>query len=85
VSDGFPKTNELRLPTGVLHQNDLGSIRTNDILGVAKKKGEACSEEHENNEGNVSAVSDCAVGCDVDILSKGNLAGKKVRIGFWKA
>lgn len=74
VSNGLPKTNELGLPTWVFHQNDLGSIGADNIIGVAEKQGEACPEEHKNDEGNVSAVPNCFVFFDMDVLPDGDLS-----------
>jgi len=76
VSQSLPKADELRLPAGMLHQNNLGSIRTDDILGVAQKKGNACSEKHKDNEGNVGTIANVLVLPDMDILSKRNLAAR---------
>jgi hypothetical protein len=82
VSQGLPKTDELGLPAGMLHQNNLGSIGADDILGVAEKKGDACSEEHEDNEGNVGTIANVLICRDMDILSERDLA-ERVRMLFY--
>jgi hypothetical protein len=72
-SDSLPKSNKLRLPARVLHQNDASSVRSDNIAGITKTEGEAGTAEHEDNEGNVGTISDCAVRFDMDVLSKWDL------------
>jgi hypothetical protein len=71
--DGLPQTVDLGPPAGALHQNDAGAILTDDLVGIANEQGQAGTEEHEHNEGDVGAVTDGAVGLDVDVLSEGDL------------
>ena len=70
---GLPKSSNLGLPTGVLHQDNAASVGSDDIFGIAKAEGETGAAEHEDDEGNVSTISDRAVCPDIDVLAKWNL------------
>lgn len=80
--DGLPQTVDLGPPAGALHQDDAGAILTDDLVGVANEQGQAGTEEHEHDEGNVGAIADGAVGLDVDVLSEGNLKRQNVSLGL---
>ena len=67
--NGLVKSDKLGLPAGILHQNDSGSVRSDNIASVTKKQGEDSSAEHEHDESNVGSISDGLVGLYVDVLS----------------
>ena len=71
--DGVPQADDFGLPARVLHQDNLGAIRTNDLVGIANEEGQAGADEHENDERDVGAITDVAVGLDVDVLSERDL------------
>lgn len=73
LEEGLPETDELGLPGGVLHENDLGAVLTDDLVGVDEENTEDETDEHENDEGGVGTVSD-GTGSPVDVLSEGDLA-----------
>ena len=72
-ADSLPQTDELRLPAGILHEDDARAIRSNDVRRVAEHKGENCAEQHEDDEGNISPITHGLVGGHVDVLAKRNL------------
>jgi hypothetical protein len=73
VSQGLPKTIDLGLPSGILHQDDLGVVWPNDVLSIAKGKSKTSTEKHEHDEADVSTISDITGFLLVDILSERNL------------
>ncbi len=73
ISDGLPKPHDLGLPARVLHQHYLGVVWPNNVVGIAKKKGENSADEHQNDETDVSTISDSACGLLVDVLAQWNL------------
>lgn len=72
-SDRLVESDELGLPGWVLHQNDSGTVFSDDITSVAEEKGENGTASHEDNEGNICTISDSAVGFNMDVLAKRNL------------
>lgn len=71
--DGVPQADDLGLPAWVLHEDDAGAVWTHDLVCVAEEEGKASAKEHEDNEGDVGAVADVAIGLDVDVFSEGDL------------
>ena len=57
----------------MLHEDDTRPILTVDIFGVAEKQSKKETNEHQDNEGNVGAIADCAIGLNVNVLPKRNL------------
>ena len=78
-SNGFPKSDELGLPAGVLHQDNASPIRSDDITGVAKAQSNTSTQEHEDDEPDVGTIGDSAVGLDIDILAERDLK-RNIRI-----
>ena len=72
-SNSLPEPDELGLPGWVLHEHDAGSVRSDNIIGVAEHEGQNGTAKHENDEGDVGSVGDCFVGLDVDILAERDL------------
>lgn len=79
AGDGLPQTNKLRLPRRVFHQDNLGAILTNDLVGIQQEEGNNQTEEHENDEGSIGAIAD-STGVVLDVLSQGDLKSEKVSI-----
>jgi hypothetical protein len=78
-SQCLPKTIDLGLPSGVLHQDDLGVVWSDDVLSIAKEQSKASTHEHEYDEADVSTICDSASLCLVDILTEWNL---RESVGF---
>jgi hypothetical protein len=69
----LPKTPEFALPGWVLHEDDTGAVSSDDFAGIAKGEGEDGAEKHEDNEADVSSITDCLVLSDVDVFTEGDL------------
>ena len=67
------ESDKFGLPAGVLHEDDSGSVGSDNVVGVAEHEGEDSAEEHEHDEGDVSSICHSAVGLDVDVLAKRDL------------
>lgn len=72
--ESFPKTLDLGAPGRVLHQDDLGVVLTNNLVGIDKEESHDGTEQHEDDEGSIGAIGDVS-GSLVDVLTKGNLFG----------
>ena len=72
-ADGLPQADKLGLPAGVLHEDDAGAIRSNNVRGVAEHKGENGTAQHEDDEGNVGAISNGLIAGHVDVLAERDL------------
>jgi hypothetical protein len=70
---GLKQSHDLGCPAGMLHENDLGSILSDDLLRVDESERKDGTAEHENNEGDVGAVGDSRVSRDVDVLAEWDL------------
>jgi hypothetical protein len=60
----------------VLHQYDFGTITTYDVLGIYQCPGQAGSEEGENQEADIGAITDSLVVLLVNIQAQFNLEKK---------
>lgn len=69
--DALPKTVELGLPSGFLHNNDLGPIFTDDLVGIDEEQCQNGADEHENNEGSIGTIGNSS-GRVVEVLDKHN-------------
>lgn len=74
VRKSLPETDELRLPGGVLHEDDLGAVLTDDLAGVAEAERQEGTAEHENDEPDVGPIAHSSIVDNVDVLSQGNLS-----------
>ena len=57
----------------MFHDDDLGSICTDDIPGIDQCPGKESTNDCQDEEPNIGAVSDGRGGGGVNILTKGNL------------
>lgn len=56
-NDTSVQTLEFGPPAGVLHENDLCTIGSNDLVGVDEEKRQESTGDHQNDESNVGTVS----------------------------
>lgn len=70
--DASVQTLEFGPPAGVLHENDLCTVRTDDLVGIDEEKSQESAGNHEDDESNVSTVGDRGGHLDVDVLTEGN-------------
>jgi hypothetical protein len=57
----------------VLHEDDARAVGADDLVCVAEEEGQTGACKHEHNEGNVCAIADGLVLCDVDVSAEGDL------------
>jgi hypothetical protein len=70
--ENLVETENLRLPGWVFHDNDLGAVVSNYVLGVNQSPGEGGANEGEDQESNIGTVTDDGVASCVDVLAKRN-------------
>lgn len=75
-AERLPQAQELAGPARVLHENDTAAILSHDVVGIAEHKGEDGTETHQDDEANVSTISDVVLSGVVDVLAKRNLYGR---------
>jgi hypothetical protein len=69
----LPQAHNLRFPRRVLHDDDLGSIRSDNIPRVDKCPGQRSTDQGKDKEANVRAVIDRRGAFGVNVLTQGNL------------
>ena len=57
----------------MLHDNDLGSVVADDILGVNQGPRQKSTYKSEDQEANVGTIGDCLITLDIDVLAKRDL------------
>jgi hypothetical protein len=57
----------------MLHDDDLGSVRSYDIPCIDERPGKRRSQNCKDKKSNISAISDGSGGLGVDVLTKGDL------------
>lgn len=72
-NDRLPQTQELRLPCRVFDKDDTRAVVANDVLRVSQRPRKPCTNGGENNEADVSPIGHCAVGSNMDVLTKWDL------------
>ena len=71
-TDSVVEANELGLPGWVLHQNDLGTILTDNLAGIDEEETKGGANNHEDDETDVCSVVDWTLLLDVDVLTEWN-------------
>lgn len=70
--DGGEHTHNLGAPAGVLHENNLGAVATDNVATVDTEEGQAGTDKHEHNEGDVGTVVDADGGLGVHVQAQGD-------------
>lgn len=73
LGDRVPDAHNLGIPRRVLHQDDLGTVLSNHLVGVGQQERDHGSDEHEHNKGTVRAVTRAIGSLVVDNLRKTDL------------
>lgn len=70
--ESLPEALDLGAPRGVLHDDDLCVVFTDDLVGVADHESEDGTDSHEGDEGGISTIrhGTCFL---VDVLGEGDL------------
>ena len=58
-TESLPKTEDLGLPSWVLHHDYPTAIAAYDMFGINECPGEACAEERENHETDICTIRNC--------------------------
>lgn len=70
--EGGVETHDLGAPAGVLHEDNLGAVATDDVATVADEESQTGTGKHEHNEGDVGTVVDAGGLLGVDVLAEGD-------------
>lgn len=73
VGDGLVEAFEFGYPGWVFHEDYFGTIWSDNVIGVAEKESDTCTDEHEDDECDISAIVNSTVGFDIDILTEWDL------------
>jgi hypothetical protein len=57
----------------MLHQDDAAAVGSDDVSSIAEAKSKEGTDDHQDDEADISTVGNSGVGLDVDIFAEGNL------------
>ena len=83
--EGLPEAYEFTLPGWVFHEDDARAVATDDVFGIGQSESGGSTQSGEDDESDVSAVSDGHVASDTDVFAERDLRRKGQSGCTWPA